>query len=376
MWVEMTKEGRYKFSERYEDPMTGKQKKVSITLEKDSRQARKEAEQILAEKIKKKLASSDSPEKEYSIKELAGLYYIHQKQFSAISTANRNRSTLNSIMKLLGEDVLAGRLTARYFNANFEASGLPASTLNEYIKRFKAMIRWAFDNDYVHDITFLGKIHLFKDIPHRAKIQDKYLNGAELEKVLLSMQDAPCWFLLTKFLAFSGLRFGELCALNRTDVDLDALEIHVTKQYDSNNEVVTEAKSVCSVRDVHIQPELLEVCRSILAFMDRRRLICGLGRRAALFMFSEDGSHISYFAYAKYLKHHAMEITGKRITPHALRHTHASLLYEAGFTIDEVARRLGHANSKVTRDVYLHVTSKLKEQDNKKLDAVRFIRHG
>ena len=68
-----------------------------------------------------------------------------------------------------------------------------------------------------------------------------------------------------------------------------------------------------------------------------------------------------------------MEVTGKRITPHALRHTHASLLYEDGLSVDEVSRRLGYANSKITREIYLHVTQKLKERDNNRLDQVRFI---
>ena len=375
MWTEVQKDGHVKFSERYEDPMTGKQKKVSVTLEKDTRATRKEAAKILAEKIQKKIDALSAPEKEYTLQELVDLYYIHQERSCAISTAKRNRYSLNTSMKLLGSDVLADRLTARYINERLETSGYAAGRLNELIKRFEAMIRWAYNDDYIRDISFLRKVHAYKDIPHKVKIQDKYLDGAELEAVLLSMQDSTDWFLLTKFLAFSGLRFGEFCALEREDVDLDALEIHVTKQYDTNNEIVTEAKSVCSVRDVHIQPELLEVCKGILAYSDRMRMLNGLGRRATLFMFNKDGGHVSYYAFAKYLKTHAMEITGKNITPHALRHTHASLLYEAGFTVDEVARRLGHANSKVTREIYLHVTARLKEKDNKKLDSVQFIRH-
>ena len=41
MWTEKTKNGKYKHVERYTDPVTGKEKKVSITTEKNTAQARK-----------------------------------------------------------------------------------------------------------------------------------------------------------------------------------------------------------------------------------------------------------------------------------------------------------------------------------------------
>jgi len=48
------------------------------------------------------------------------------------------------------------------------------------------------------------------------------------------------------------------------------------------------------------------------------------------------------------------------ITTHGLRHTHCSILFEAGATIKEVQNRLGHKGAKTTLDVYTHVTNKAK----------------
>lgn len=61
------------------------------------------------------------------------------------------------------------------------------------------------------------------------------------------------------------------------------------------------------------------------------------------------------------------------ITVHALRHTHASLLLEKGVSIDMISRRLGHKNSKITREIYLHVTEKLKEKDNSQIAAINIF---
>ncbi|WP_307894788.1 site-specific integrase [Bacillus swezeyi] len=47
-------------------------------------------------------------------------------------------------------------------------------------------------------------------------------------------------------------------------------------------------------------------------------------------------------------------------SPHALRHSHAVHLLEAGVNIKYVSERLGHSSIKMTADTYLHVTKKLK----------------
>ena len=52
---------------------------------------------------------------------------------------------------------------------------------------------------------------------------------------------------------------------------------------------------------------------------------------------------------------------------HSLRHTHATMLLEAGANPKEVQHRLGHKNIKVTLDIYSHLTEKMQE------DAVDII---
>lgn len=50
------------------------------------------------------------------------------------------------------------------------------------------------------------------------------------------------------------------------------------------------------------------------------------------------------------------------ITTHGLRHTHCSLLFEAGASLKEVQDRLGHTDVKTTMNIYAHVTKKAKEE--------------
>lgn len=66
-------------------------------------------------------------------------------------------------------------------------------------------------------------------------------------------------------------------------------------------------------------------------------------------------------------------IIGRKLTTHALRHTHASLLLANGVLIDTISRRLGHENSKVTKEIYLHATQKLALIDNEQIRDLKII---
>ena len=366
MWVEESKNGKLKFCERYEDYLTGKTKRVSITMDKNTAQTRKTAQKTLELKIQQ--AMGTRPDHQCTLKELVEEYRKDQKKTVKQSTYSRNYFACNAIMKMLGESTIVEHMTAKYVRSRFRDSGKENSTLNEHLTRFRALIRWGYSNDMISDITFLEKIEPFKDLPHKQKIQDKYLESDQL-KALLDGMDHTLWRLCTEFMALSGLRVGELIALDRIDVDFKNKVIHVTKNYDYINQIVTSPKSFCSIRDVYMQEELENVCKQLNALMLRRRLMFNIGN-PALFLFSRNGTYIHYYSYNKYLRENSKRVLGRAITPHALRHTHASLLLEQGISIDTISRRLGHENSKVTKEIYLHVTKKLTEKDNEQIAKV------
>lgn len=367
MWKKLTKAGKICYCERYMDPFTGKKRDVSIVYEKDTPKNRKEAAQLLAKKIEKQLGPTTS---ELRLSGLVDLYLEDQKNVVKDSTYVRNKYATSALTKILSGDVLVDRLTAAYVRRRFLDSGKSAATLNELLQRFKAMIKWAYRSDLIPSIMFLEKLHAFPDVPHRVKIQDKFMESSELDTVLKAMT-VPAWKLLTEFLALSGLRIGEALALTVDDIDFDEHVIHINKTYDYINKLTTSTKTAASSDDLIMQPQLEDVVKRTKAFF-RRQALANQYRSRLLFQ-SEDGSFAHYYAYCKYLRENAEAITGKKLTPHSLRHTHASLLFEQGFTLEEVSRRLRHADSRVTKDVYIHVTARLKERDAEKLRKVNLL---
>ncbi|WP_432806515.1 tyrosine-type recombinase/integrase [Rummeliibacillus stabekisii] len=55
-----------------------------------------------------------------------------------------------------------------------------------------------------------------------------------------------------------------------------------------------------------------------------------------------------------------------KLTPHSLRHTHISLLAEAGVALEQNMVSLSHSDDQITKNVYLHVTKEMKKEASQK----------
>ena len=69
------------------------------------------------------------------------------------------------------------------------------------------------------------------------------------------------------------------------------------------------------------------------------------------FFVAKNGGVIQYAAYSKFIRHASETSLKRRIKVHALRHTHASLLLAEGISIDTISRRLGHEDSRITKEI-------------------------
>ncbi len=164
----------------------------------------------------------------------------------------------------------------------------------------------------------------------------------------------PLWATL----AYSGCRLGEALALEWADVDLGTGRIAITKsvQRIGGEYVTTEPKTRASVRTVTLPREGIEALRG----QAMHRLASGGGADAAMrlvFANAKGGPlHRSTVAHA--MRRACKHLGLPPLTPHGLRHLHASLLLAQGLPIPAVSQRLGHANSAITLAVYAHAIGK------------------
>ena len=183
MWIEALENGRYKFVERYDDYLTGKQKKVSITLDKNTAATRKFAQAELLKKIERK-QQNVSYNKEITLNELYERYCSYQKTAVKSNTSKRNAISNRMMLGFLGADCLVNNLTALYINDCFNKYDIDKEKTVEYVRRFKAMLRWGYNNDLHTNYAVLSKLSAKADISAHYKVKDKYLEPEELEKLL------------------------------------------------------------------------------------------------------------------------------------------------------------------------------------------------
>ncbi|HEM3633804.1 TPA: site-specific integrase [Streptococcus suis] len=167
--------------------------------------------------------------------------------------------------------------------------------------------------------------------------------------------------ILYRFLLATGCRFGEAVALEWSDIDLEAGTVSITKTYNRQINKISTPKSKAGTRVISIDRKTVLLLKQ---YQNRQRLIfldVGVGAPSVVFA-SPTLEYASGDVRSKALSNRCKEIGIPRFTFHAFRHTHASLLLNAGISYKELQYRLGHANIKMTLDIYGHL-SKDKEKE-------------
>lgn len=359
--------GKWRFAEAYADPLTGKKREVSVVMEKNTTASKKKAYEILQEKIRTKTASPD----DIRLRELVDNFIRYQYTMRKESTARQDEIVLRGVCQIIGEDVFVSRITAPIIRDRLDHTGKDNTWKNVKIKHIKMLFRWAYRQGYVKDNTVADRLERYPERSARQKVIGKYLESDELKEVIDSMSQHTIYSLLTRFLVLSGCRIGEVIALTIKDADLASQSLTVNKTYSLTTHKVQSTKTEMSERVIHMRPELLEVVKSALLL--QKQICIAYGVRTNILFPWIDGGYMHYEAYAKYFREHTKKVIGHPLPVHSLRHTYTSLMAESGVPIEIISRQLGHADSSITKQIYMHVTDKMREADNKILDAVNIL---
>jgi len=183
-------------------------------------------------------------------------------------------------------------------------------------------------------------------------------------------------YVLFRLLAFTGGRKSEVLALTWDDINFKEKTVRFNKTL-----AVTEnslkhlqipktahSKRVISIDDKtlttlekwrKLQTKLLLTFGTNASFNPNQPVLTSTDKRAI------DGYHVTTYPNQQ-LKTLIKKYKFPHITIHGFRHTHASLLFEAGASIKDVQDRIGHTDIKTTMNVYTHVTQKMKDNTAEK----------
>jgi integrase len=161
--------------------------------------------------------------------------------------------------------------------------------------------------------------------------------------------------------ALTGMRQGELVALQWGDVDLDVPAITVCRSVGRGQDgyYAKQPKSDAGRRTVELDAPLVDVLRHHRKAQAERRLAIGSGWRDNDLVFCEvDGSPIDANRLSKrwsdLVRRHAPPLDLPVIRFHDLRHSHATQLLAADVRVDVVTERLGHSSVAFTLQQYGH----------------------
>ena len=163
---------------------------------------------------------------------------------------------------------------------------------------------------------------------------------------------------LFTLLFYTGLRIGEALALTPGDIDGGTLSVSKTYKKLNRQDVIQPPKTEKGRRVVTLPPFLVDILRQYIGSL------YGIKNNQRLF------ECVSLSAVGNNLRRYAAAAGLPRIRVHDLRHSHASLLIEQGFSPIAIRDRLGHEDIQTTLNTYGHLYPNKQEEIAAKLEEL------
>jgi integrase len=271
------------------------------------------------------------------------------------------------IQKLKPADIQAWHSTLKTRGRKGGAGGVAAKTVNHAHAVLRKSLADAHRNDLV-----AKNVAVAQQPPKGRGTEVVILTDATMKALLTALESRAMYAPVVTAL-FTGLRRGELLALRWANVDLDGKVFHVREALEETAAGirVKEPKTRKGFRDVTLPDLVVDILRKHRQAQLEQRMALGLGKLPddALVFPRPDGTAHSPKDFSTAWGVVAKAIGLPDVTFHALRHTHASQLIDAGVDIVTISQRLGHASPNVTLGIYAHLFRKSDDKASQAINA-------
>lgn len=282
------------------------------------------------------------------------------------------RSTLGKTLGYFKNHILPHFMNYKIEKINVHICQKFVLLLTEKLQRYKQIISYAADvmkyalmNNYISSNPFD-----YVKIPKERKSQKKisFYNGKELIAFLnaFSRETDLKRYMFYRLMAYSGIRKGEAVALTWGDFNFKENYVYITKaiSYDEKNKKYLKSTKTFEERTICMDDETMILMKKWKVEQEKQLLNLNLkhnGEDQLVFQ-NIKNQHLNPTTPNKWLykviKHYGL----KPITVYGLRHTHATLLNEAGASLAGIQQRLGHSGRGTTLKTYIHVTEKIRRE--------------
>lgn len=235
---------------------------------------------------------------------------------------------------------------------DFQRTGKSHATCVKLYNILNGLFQMAFLDD---SIQINPMLKVKRPVPRKDEAAvdeaEKAYTVDEMRRILKCLKEEPLkWRTYITLMADTGIRRGEACGLNWSDVDFNTLTVTVRRnlQYTPSAGVYEAAPKNGKARVVDIGADtavLLKQLRSEQASTCMSR-----------YVFTQDGSPEPMHPQTptRYFRKFGKRYGVEDFHPHKLRHTSASLAITNGADVVSVSERLGHSDTAVTLRMYAH----------------------
>ena len=363
MWIEEIKKNdeifAYKFVERFEDPYTKKEKKISIRSKKNTPAIRKEMPALLQkkfERIVKPLPETDKITFADLSEKWLELVSATQKP-STLRTSKTRVKDLNSYIGSYSvqslNSIILNELIIELLKINKH------STVEIKRKTLKQILNFGYDYGYMSDGTLASKIKLEKQSEALKDNQWKYLEKNELHTILDKTINTE-YKRLFELMALNGWRIGEIISLDyKKDINLKEKYVDINKTYNYVTKKFELPKNNKSRRNA-ISDRSVELILEQIEHDKWKKYRYDLPQDNNLLFKTIYGNPLSISGINKYLKR--FNTPEKKISTHIFRHTFITLMMEKGIPLTLLAEHVGHADTQMLERVYKHFSKSMEEQ--------------
>lgn len=174
------------------------------------------------------------------------------------------------------------------------------------------------------------------------------------EQLIKNLTDDVPFGFFAKFLLYTGCRRGEALALTPKDIDINnrVIKINKTVEWVGNVPYIKDTpKTEAGIREIPIPSILVDELK---------------GKLKQNYIFENEKHQPMHNAQVTRRWNALKKETGITCTPHQLRHSYTTMLFDAGIDVKTAQRWLGHNDIKTTLDIYTHLSERRQESSVKK----------
>lgn len=208
--------------------------------------------------------------------------------------------------------------------------------------------------------------------PRVERKEAEYFDDEEAIYILQRINDeSPTHKAMIYILLYTGMRRGELCGLEWSDIDFenDIIRIRNNSVYTSGKGITTTTpKTESSVRVDKVPHVVMEVLQDHKHAQNIQRIAMGANWQNTQRIFTQrNGAPIFPDTVSAWFKGFLKKIGIEGRSLKSLRHTNASLMIASGVDVRTVAGRLGHSQTSTTTNIYAHM---IKSANEKAAEAI------